>query len=86
VSFRILIDARAAKKLEKLPKPIIQKIDKAIASLSENPRPPGAKLLKGKLKEGWRIRISDYRVLYRIDDAAQEIRIFDIGHRREIYR
>jgi mRNA interferase RelE/StbE len=86
VSFRVLIDARAAKKLERLPKSIIQKVDNAIVSLSENARPPGAKLLRGKLKEGWRIRIADYRVLYRIDDCAQEIRIFDIGHRREIYR
>ena len=86
MSVRVLIDARAAKKLEKLPKPIVQKIDNAIVSLSENPRPPGAKLLRGKFKEGWRIRIADYRVLYRIDDGAQEIRIFDIGHRREIYR
>ena len=86
MSFRVLIDARAAKKLEKLPKLIVQKIDKAIASLSENPRPPGAKLLRGKLREGWRVRIADYRVLYRIDDVAQEIRIFDVGHRREIYR
>lgn len=86
MSFRILIDARAAKKLEKLPKPIVQKIDQAIVSLAENPRPWGVKLLRGKFREGWRIRISDYRVLYRIDDVAQEIRIFDIGHRREIYR
>jgi mRNA interferase RelE/StbE len=86
VSVRVLIDARAAKKLEKLPKPIIQKIDNAIVSLSENPRPPGAKLLRGKFKEGWRIRIADYRVLYRIDDGAQEVRIFDIRHRREVYR
>jgi hypothetical protein len=34
VNFRVLIDARAAKRLEKLPKPIIQKIDSAILSLS----------------------------------------------------
>ena len=86
MSFHVLIDGHAAKKLAKLPQAIIQKIDDAILSLSVNPRPPGAKLLRGKLKEGWRIRIADYRVLYRIDDRAQEIRIFDIGHRREIYR
>ncbi|MBZ5668813.1 MAG: type II toxin-antitoxin system RelE/ParE family toxin [Acidobacteriia bacterium] len=86
MSLRVLIEARAAKKLEKLSKPLIQKNDDAILSLSSNPRPPGAKLLRGKLKEGWRIRIADYRVLYRIDDDAQEIRIFEIGHRREIYR
>jgi mRNA interferase RelE/StbE len=86
VSFRILIDTRAAKKLEKLPKPVIRKIDNAITSLSENPRPPGVKLLRGKLEEGWRIRVADYRVLYRINDDDQEARIFDVGHRREIYR
>jgi len=86
VNFRVLIDARAAKRLEKFPKPIIQKIDGAILSLSASPRPSGAKLLRGKLKEGWRIRVADYRVLYRIDDGAEEIRIFDIGHRREVYR
>jgi mRNA interferase RelE/StbE len=86
VSFRILIDARAAKKLEKLPKLVVQKIDKAIASLSESLRPLGVRGLRGKLREGWRIRIADYRVLWRIDDRAQEVRVFDIGHRREIYR
>jgi mRNA interferase RelE/StbE len=86
VSFRILIEARAAKKPEKLPKPIVQKIDKATVSLSENPRPPGAKLFRGKLKERWRIRIADYRILYPVDDGAQEVRVFDVGLRREIYR
>lgn len=86
MSFRVLIDARAAKKLAKLPTSIIRRIDTAIISLAENPRPSGAKLLRGKLKEGWRIRIADYRVLYRINDGAQEVRVFDIGHRREIYR
>jgi len=86
VSFRVLIDARAAKKLEKLPKAIVQKIDTAIGSLSESPRPAGVKLLRGKLKEGWRMRVGDYRILYRIDDGAREVRIFDLGRRREVYR
>jgi mRNA interferase RelE/StbE len=43
-------------------------------------------MLQGKLKPGWRIRVGDYRVLYRIDDAAGDVTIFEIGHRREIYR
>ncbi len=86
MSYRVLIDARAARQLEKLPKPILQRIDNAIVSLSADPRPASAKLLRGKLKEGWRIRIGQYRVLYRIDDDAQEVRILEVGHRREVYR
>ncbi len=86
MSYRVLVDARAARQLGRLPKLIIQQIDDAILSLSANPRPPGTKLLRGKLKEGWRIRVGQYRALYRIDDDAREVGIFDIGHRREVYR
>jgi len=43
-------------------------------------------MLRGKLKPGWRVRVGDYRVLYRIDDAAGDVTISEIGHRREIYR
>ena len=86
MKYTVLIDARAAKQLEKLPKSTVERIDAAIAALSDAPRPTGVKMLRGKLKSGWRVRVGDYRVLYRIDDAAGEVRIFDIGHRREIYR
>jgi mRNA interferase RelE/StbE len=86
IKFRVAIDSRAARELESLPTPIVRKIDKAILSLGENPRPPGVKRLRGKLKDGWRIRVGQYRVLYRIDENSKEVRIFDVGHRREIYR
>ena len=86
MKYRLLIDARAAKQLEKLPKSAVPRIDAAIAALLDAPRPTGVKMLRGKLKPGWRVRVGDYRILYRIDDAAGEVRIFAIGHRREIYR
>ena len=86
MKYRVLLDARAAKQLEKLPKSTVERIDAAIAALSDAPRPTGVKMLRGKLKPGWRVRVGDYRVLYRIDDAAGDVRIFEIGHRREIYR
>lgn len=86
MKYKVLIDARAAKQLEKLPKSAVERIDAAIAALSDTPRPTGVKMLQGKLKPGWRVRVGNYRVLYRIDDAAGDVTIFDIGHRREIYR
>ena len=86
MSYRVFVDSRAARSLEKLPRHAVQRIDKAIAQLCEDPRPAGVKLLRGRLKEGWRIRVGEYRILYRIDDHVREVRIFEIGHRREVYR
>jgi mRNA interferase RelE/StbE len=86
VSYRVLVDSRAARSLQKLPKHAVERIDKLIGRLSEDPRPPGVKMLRGRFKEGWRIRVGEYRLLYRIDDDSREVRIFEIGHRREVYR
>ena len=34
----------------------------------------------------YRLRIGDYRLIYRFDLAREEIYLVAIGHRREIYR
>jgi mRNA interferase RelE/StbE len=34
----------------------------------------------------FRLRVGDYRVIYRVDVAQEEIYLIAIGHRREIYR
>ena len=44
MSYRILIDPRAGRHLESLPKVFVPKIDEAILALAENPRPPASKL------------------------------------------
>ncbi|MDF2388450.1 type II toxin-antitoxin system RelE/ParE family toxin [Nostoc ellipsosporum NOK] len=37
-------------------------------------------------REAWRIRISDYRVIYEISDEQRIITIIHIGHCRDVYR
>lgn len=46
--------------------------------------PPKAKKLAGR--NGYRIRVGDYRIIYEIQKSVLVILIIDIGHRREIYR
>ncbi|MHB9013787.1 MAG: type II toxin-antitoxin system RelE family toxin [Ignavibacteriaceae bacterium] len=53
-------------------------------NLSANPRPYGYKKLQDS--EFYRIRIGDYRVVYRIKDKELLILVIKIGHRKEIYR
>ena len=60
------------------------RIAKAILALENNPFPHNCKKLKSR--DGWRIRVGDYRVLYTADTQARQIIVGVIGHRREVYR
>ncbi len=51
--------------------------------LSDNPRPYGYLKLKGR--EGYRIRVGDYRVLYSIFDAVLLVEIVKVGTRGNFY-
>ena len=84
MKYQVLILRRAQKFLEKISDPDYRKIKTAIAGLAEVPRPQGCKKLSGR--EGWRIRIGNYRVLYEINDKELIVLVVDVGHRREIYR
>lgn len=74
---------QAIKELENINEPFYTKIKEAIFSLTENPRPVGYKKLKGR--DGYRIRVGDYRVIYEIFDTELMIDIITLGHRKDIY-
>ncbi len=59
--------------------------DQVLLKLANNPRPSGSVKLAGG-SNLYRIRIGDYRVVYRIDDAHQLVEITIVAHRREVYR
>lgn len=74
---------QAFKELEKIPDPFYLNIKQAIINLSENPRPNGLKKLEGR--DGYRIRVGNYRIIYNIFDKEVVIDIISIGHRKDIY-
>lgn len=84
MSYSVFILRRAQKELEKLAPNHYEQARDAIRALAENPRPHTCKKLAGR--EGWRIRIGDYRVIYEIDDKRQSVTVLHIGHRRDVYR
>lgn len=77
-----MLKKAAIKALEKINEPYYSNIKTAIYSLANNPRPSGCKKLKGR--DGYRIRVADYRVIYDIFDDLLLIDI-DLGHRKSIY-
>jgi mRNA interferase RelE/StbE len=82
--YKISILRRAQKELASLPMEAYEQVKKAILSLAEEPRPMGCKKLTAR--QGWRIRASDYRIIYEIDENQHAILILHIGHRRDVYR
>ena len=84
MAYRVSIRRKAQKQLGRIQEQHGERIISDAFALEDNPRPSGSRKLHGR--EEWRIRVGDYRVIYRIDDAAQEVLVLDIGHRRDIYR
>ena len=42
--------------------------------------------MTGHFAGAFRLRVSDYRVVYTIDDSRKRVVVVAIAHRREVYR
>jgi mRNA interferase RelE/StbE len=82
--YTIIIERSAKKQLDKIPSPFFEAIDKKILALETNPRPPGCKKLKER--SGWRIRVADYRIIYKINDNILQIIVINVDNRKQVYR
>jgi mRNA interferase RelE/StbE len=71
------------KALEKIDEPFYSNIKESIYNLAKNPRPTSYIKLKGR--DGYRIRVGNYRIIYEIFDRSLLIDVVELGHRKNIY-
>ena len=83
--YLVLLERAAEKDLARMAPEIHDRVITAIQALAKNPRPPGCRKLTGS-KHDWRIRVGDYRVIYKIADEIRIVRVNRVRHRREVYR
>ena len=81
--YQVILRKRAVKALEKINEPYYTALKQAIYNLARNPRPQDCKKLKGR--DGYRIRVADYRIIYDIFDDILTVDVIDLGHRKDIY-
>lgn len=81
---KIYLSAKADKQLRKIPLKMYQFIIGHIEMLEYNPIPAKAKKLIQR--EGWRIRVGDYRILYTFDEKKKEVIILSVAHRKDVYK
>ncbi len=83
MTYNVTLRKRAIKALENINEPYYSHIKEAIYRLADNPRPSGYKKLKGR--DGYRIRVANYRIIYEIFDDILLVDVIDIGHRKDVY-
>ena len=84
MTYTVLILRRAQRELAGLTGEPYERVKNAIQALADDPRPSGCRKLVGR--EGWRIRVGDYRVVYEIGDRERVVTVLHIGHRKDVYR
>ena len=82
--YLVYLKRSAEKELDRLPSDVHKRIVKRLISLEDNPRPHRTKKLQGR--EGYRIRVGEYRILYIINETKKKVEIVSIGHRKKVYR
>ena len=66
--------------------PLARKLARCFAQLEREPHRHGnIKRLTGELSGRFRYRVGDWRVLYRVDEAAERVIVLVIAHRSEVY-
>jgi mRNA interferase RelE/StbE len=84
MAYRLEISRTAHRQVLRIPVKTRERINEAIMRLADNPRPHGVKKLTDR--EGYRIRVGDFRVLYQINDSAGTIIIYRVMSRGDVYR
>ena len=82
--YRIIFTRNALRNLRNLDKRYKKAVSKAFLKLSVNPKIGSP--LKRELKGYWKLRFSRYRIIYKIQNRRLIVIIFEIRHRKEVYR
>jgi mRNA interferase RelE/StbE len=88
MAWKIDLAPTALKQLDKLDKPVAQRILKFLherVQQLDDPRKIGAGL-QGTLSEFWKYRAGDYRLICSLEKDRLVVLVLRIGHRKEVYK
>jgi mRNA interferase RelE/StbE len=82
--FLVIYSPPAERSLRRLSGNVRRRIFAKVDALAGNPWLPGFTKLEGF--DAYRVRVGDYRIIYRIDGGRLVVLVLDVGHRKDIYR
>lgn len=85
-AYKVLVTNRFEKDFGKLPEHVQGRILEILTLVAQNPF--AFEVLSGEFKGLRKVRVGEYRLVYRIDSANKEriVRLLFVAHRRSVYR
>jgi len=80
MAYELQVERAARKDIDRLPESAYRRIEAAIDALAVDPRPRGARKLRG-VGSRWRIRVGEYRVLYAVFDKERLVKTLGVPRR-----
>jgi len=84
-SYKILLKNSVNKDIRKIDKTMIPKILSGIENLANNPFSNSVKKLIGS-SNTYRLRVSEYRIIFILNEVDKEIVIQKVRHRKNAYK
>ncbi len=88
MTWKVDLSPTALKQLDKLDKPVADRILKFLyqrVGKLDDPRKIGERL-QGPLSEFWKYRVGDYRIISSLESDRLVVLVLRMGHRREVYK
>ncbi len=84
--YSILITPAASREIRGLDRPVQRRIKAKLEELAHEPRPDGVRKLQGAEADLYRVRLGDYRIVYKISDKELSVLVVRVRHRSAAYR
>jgi mRNA interferase RelE/StbE len=85
MAYRIELTPAAGRDFKRQPEAARRRIAPRIDALADEPRPSGVLPLTG-MHGYYRLRVGDYRVIYKVEDDHLLVLVIRVANRREAYR
>jgi len=84
--YKISYTKEAEKTLQRMPRNVANLIREKLKDIAVNPYADHPKATKLQGREGYRLRVGDWRVIYKIQNEQLIIVVMKIASRGEVYR
>ncbi len=85
MAYEIFITPYARRQFKKLSVKVGRDIRHALDILAENPFANSNDVKKLKGRDGYRLRVGNYRIIYELENDKLIIHVLEVGHRKDVY-
>ena len=84
--YRLAYSKQSVRQLARMPAPLARRIRDRMAAIAQNPYAEHANVKRLRGRQGFRLRVGDWRVIYDIRDDELVVLVLSVAPRGQVYR